>query len=352
MLLLLLALLGGTRPDAGSLHPAGPDAGIFSPVERDAGRLPPDAPGAPDAGGLNATLPSTWTLSARLPPGSPEREALLAELTAELPNDPRAAGEVALTRDEAQALLADPRAELVYGEKTVVIAAPSMLIKQRRDHLDMMKAFLAPERVEAGAAFARAHAPALDAAEKRHTVDREVIIAILMWETKLGTITGDWLAFNALTSQAFFAQLASAVAMSKADERRRTDAARQRQRVETIEKRAHRNLVALVRQCKAKGIDALAVKGSWAGALGYPQFMPDSLRWAEDGNGDGVIDLFNFDDAIASIGRYLAAHGWAKSHRDAVWGYNHEEAYVEGVLAYSAALEKKIAGPGPSPTTK
>ena len=138
--------------------------------------------------------------------------------------------------------------------------------------------------------------------------------------------------------------------MSKVDERRRTDDTRQRQRVDAIEKRAHRNLVALVRQCKAKGIDALAVKGSWAGALGYPQFMPDSLRWAEDGNGDGAIDLFDFDDAILSIARYLAAHGWAKSHQEAVWGYNHESAYVEGVLAYSTALKKTLGRS--APTTK
>ena len=77
--------------------------------------------------------------------------------------------------------------------------------------------------------------------------------------------------------------------------------------------------------------------------------MPASLRWAEDGDGDGKIDLFTFPDSIASIGRYLKDHGFGptpESQRKAVWGYNHEDAYVEGVLAFAKALkERKSATP-------
>ena len=102
--------------------------------------------------------------------------------------------------------------------------------------------------------------------------------------------------------------------------------------------------MALVRQCKTRGIDPLTVKGSWAGALGFPQFMPASLRWAEDGNGDGKIDLFDMDDSIASVGRYLVERGLQEERRDAVCDYNHEEAYVQGVLAFAEALK------GPHPT--
>ena len=85
------------------------------------------------------------------------------------------------------------------------------------------------------------------------------------------------------------------------------------------------------------------MKGSWAGALGFPQFMPASLQWAEDGDGDGKIDLFDMDDSIASVGRYLKEHGFAKSPQRAVWDYNHEDAYVQGVLAFAAALKKELA---------
>jgi membrane-bound lytic murein transglycosylase B len=293
-------------------------------------------------GGLDLAQPSSWTLGARLPPGSAEREALLEAWTRDAGSETRAVGEAPLTREEAEALLADPRAERIYGEKTVLIVAPAMVVRQRKDHRDLLQAFLTPERLEAGAAFARQHAEVLERTRARHQVAPEAIVSILMWETRLGTITGEYLAFNAFTSQAYFAEAASRVALSRPAERKGFDPAQQPRRVETVRTRALHNLVALVRQCKAQGLDPLALKGSWAGALGYPQFMPASLRWAADGNGDGRIDLFDFDDAIASVGTYLEAHGWARSHEKAVWGYNHEEAYVKGVLAYAEALGTRL----------
>lgn len=329
------------------------------------------ADGGSDVGlAYDAGNPATWRLTAKLGKG-PQREALIADLSF----GPRDAGigETALTREEAEALLDDPRAELIYGDKTVSIVAPSMVARHRQEHVDLMKRFLLPERVEAGAKFMKDREATLEATEKRTGVDRQVIIGILMWESKLGTITGDFLAFNALASQAFFIDEANAVALAREDEKAllspgaptkpskkkpteeelakraaaRAEAEKvQARRVESIRGRARRNLLALVRQCKTRGIDPLAVKGSWAGALGFPQFMPASLRWAEDGNADGKIDLFDMDDAIASVGRYLASAGFKKSARDAVYDYNHEEAYVQGVLAFAAALKSYEAPDG------
>ncbi len=292
--------------------------------------------------GFDAARSSTWRLSAKLGKGSPLREALVADLTADAG---LGVGEVPLAPAEAEALLDDPRAQLVYGDKTVDIVAPSMLVRQRSGHLDLLKIFLEPERLDAGAKFARAHAPVLDRVETRTGVDREVIVSILMWETRLGTITGDFHAFNAFTSQAFFVDEASGVALSRKAEKALYDPEVQARRIETIRSRARRNLLALVRQCKARGIDTLEVKGSWAGALGYPQFMPASLRWAEDGDGDGRIDLFSFDDSIASVGRYLSENGFKANREQGVWEYNHEAAYVQGVLAYADALKKRLAVP-------
>jgi membrane-bound lytic murein transglycosylase B len=290
--------------------------------------------GAPDAG-------VAWHLSMKLTKESTARKALVQDFSAPQAG---AVGEVPLSLAEAEALLDDPRAELVYADKTISIVAPSQLVRQRKDHLDLMKMFLQPERLEAGAKFAREHEKTLASAEQRTGVDREVIIGILMWESKLGTITGDYRAFNAFTSQAFFADDANAVAMARKDERTLIDDAGQAKRVSTIKERARKNLIALVRQCKSRGMDVLEVKGSWAGALGFPQFMPASLRWAEDGDGDGHIDLFNLDDSIASIGRYLSEHGYKQSHQKAVWEYNHEDAYVQGVLAFGDALRKVLSG--------
>ncbi|MGV3619609.1 MAG: lytic murein transglycosylase [Archangium sp.] len=301
-------------------------------------------------GGVNVgdAGPASWTMSTKLGVGGPEREALISDLT----KSGGGTGETALTRDEAIALIDDPRAQLVYGEKTVSIVAPSMVARHRQEHVDLMKRFLAPERIEAGLKFREDKSEVLGAVEKKTGVDREVIIGILMWESKLGTITGDYVAFNALGSQAFFVDEANEEAARREpppkskkkpteEELEKLAAAQKKQqaRVESIRSRGRKNLLALIRQCKTRGIDVLTVKGSWAGALGFPQFMPASLRWADDGNGDGKIDLFDMDDAIASVGKYLQQAGFKKSARDAVYNYNHESAYVEGVLAFADALK-------------
>jgi membrane-bound lytic murein transglycosylase B len=293
--------------------------------------------------------PATWRLVHKLGPGTLARSKLIADLCAPATSP----GEAALSPAEAEALLADPRAQLIYGEKTVAIVAPSWVTRQRKDHVDLLKLFLKPERVRAGLDFVRSHASALERAAARHAVDREVLVSILMWESRLGATTGDYAAFNSFASQAFFIEEANEVALSGANgatERRLYDAKRQAERVEAIRSRARSNLLALARTCKARAIDPLSIKGSWAGALGFPQFMPASLRWAEDGDGDGKIDLFTFDDSIASIAHYLEAHGFAKNREEAVWGYNHEEAYVKGVLGYADALKAALAKIAPEPS--
>jgi membrane-bound lytic murein transglycosylase B len=321
---------------------------------------------ATDSLGRDGGVAASWSLSQKLGKGQPARDAFITELT----QKGGGVGETALSRAEAEALLDDPRAELIYGEKTVSIVAPSMVSRHRQEHVDLMKRFLQPERVEAGRKFMQEKVDVLSATEKRTGVDREIIIGILMWESKLGTITGDYVAFNALASQAYFVDEANAVALSRDEEKallsggslkgkkkpteeelakqaaaRDEAQAKQRARVETIRSRAHKNLLALIRQCKTRGIDPLSVKGSWAKALGFPQFMPASLQWAEDGDGDGKIDLFDMDDAIASVGRYLASAGFKKSARGAVYDYNHEPAYVDGVLAFGAALKSDAGMP-------
>ncbi len=296
----------------------------------------------PDGGSVDG-----WTMADKLGKGRAERAALIADFTADAGSkDPAKIGEAALTVAEAEALLDDPRAQLVYGAKTVSIVAPSMIQRHRNEHLDLMKLFLKPERLNAGAAFVRERRGVLEAAQAKHGVDFHVIIGILTWESKLGTITGDYKAFNALASQAFFVEDANAVALSAKAEKKLLDDAKQKKRVATIGERGRRNLVALVRQCKARGSDPLEMKGSWAGALGFPQFMPASLRWADDGNGDGKIDLFTFEDAIFSVGRYLAEHNFKKDRTKAVWDYNHEDAYVQGVLAYADTLRRMLSPDG------
>src|SRR4051812_44950811 len=72
---------------------------------------------------------------------------------------------------------------------------------------------------------------------------------------------------------------------------------------------------------------------SSAGAIGWMQFMPSTWeRWGTDGNGDGVADPWNAEDAVVSAARYLAAAGGAADIERAVFAYNHADWYVREVL--------------------
>lgn len=79
-------------------------------------------------------------------------------------------------------------------------------------------------------------------------------------------------------------------------------------------------LIAALEIAQAGHAPGKAMKSSWAGALGQPQFMPSSfLKYAADGDGDGRADIWRSEaDTIASIGNYLARHGWVQG-RD--WGF-------------------------------
>jgi murein DD-endopeptidase MepM/ murein hydrolase activator NlpD len=75
---------------------------------------------------------------------------------------------------------------------------------------------------------------------------------------------------------------------------------------------------------------------SSAGAIGWMQFMPSTwLRWGTDGNGDGIADPWNPDDAVFAAARYLAASGGREDIARAIFSYNHADWYVREVLDYS-----------------
>ena len=145
---------------------------------------------------------------------------------------------------------------------------------------------LAPERVSGGVAFWRTHADVLARAETEFGVPPEYIIAILGVETIYGRNTGSYRVLDALTTLAF-------------DYPRRAPFFRGELR----------EFVLLAHE---QGWSPLTPTGSFAGAMGVPQFMPGSYRqYAIDFDGDGRIDLWHDGaDVIGSVGNYLARHDW------------------------------------------
>jgi membrane-bound lytic murein transglycosylase B len=146
--------------------------------------------------------------------------------------------------------------------------------------------FLNPRRVESGAAFWRQNAKTLERATAAYGVPPEIIVAIIGVETEYGRNTGTFRVLDALATLAF-------------DYPRRAEFFRGE-----LEQ-----FLLLAREARA---DAGSYRGSYAGAIGIPQFMPGSIRrYAVDFDGSGRIDLrASPGDAIGSVANFLAQHGW------------------------------------------
>jgi len=146
--------------------------------------------------------------------------------------------------------------------------------------------FVEPRRIAGGLAFWQHHATALARAEAIYGVPAEVMVAIIGVETFYGQHTGNFHAFNALTNLAF-------------DYPPRADLFRG-------------ELEALLLLAREEQRDPWTYRSSYAGAIGLPQFLPSSQRrYAVDFDRDGHIDLSGSSvDAIGSVGRFLAEHGW------------------------------------------
>jgi len=156
------------------------------------------------------------------------------------------------------------------------------------------KLFIEPKRIKNGKLFIKKNLETLERAEAQFGVPKEVITAILGVETRYGKIMGSYRVLDALSTLSF-------------DYPRRSNFFSQ----ELI------NLLLLARE---NNLDIFKLKGSYAGAMGYGQFIPSSYRaYAVDFDNDGSVDLLNsVEDAIGSIGNYLYQHGW-KSNYPIIW---------------------------------
>ena len=146
--------------------------------------------------------------------------------------------------------------------------------------------FVSERRIREGTDFWIAHRQALDRASVRSGVAPEYLAAILGVETYYGRLTGSYRVLDALATLAFD--------------------------YPAREKFFRDELEQFLLLTRDSGLDPLSVKGSYAGAMGAPQFMPSNYRrYAVDADADGHIDLWtNWPDVCASVGNYLKEHGW------------------------------------------
>jgi len=182
--------------------------------------------------------------------------------------------------------------------------------------------FLTEESVREGRKFLRENLGLLNKIEESYGVSKEVITALWRVESCFGKNKGSYQAFGVFNSIIFYGEKKDSAKIEWAKE----------------------EMIALLKLCKVIGKDPLKVKGSWAGALGIPQFMPTSyLEFAVDGDGDGRIDLFNSqEDAVYSAANYLLKHNWKKDSVEAVYCYNHSKRFVNCIFQYAKKLKSQL----------
>ncbi|MCK5808989.1 lytic murein transglycosylase [bacterium] len=250
------------------------------------------------------------------------------------------------TKKELMTLFANPEAHTM--DKATMynlrfILTPRSIHKQKKQHSDFIPKLVNEKTVLEGKEFFKKYEKTLKSAFCRYKVVPQDIIAVLNWESKLGKIVGDQSLVKIFVGQYFLATKIEAQFFREGVYKREGALPRSKslRRIERLKKRSFRNLSALLRQSKKRGFDPLSVKGSWAGAIGFPQFMPSSMRFAVDGNGDGVIDLFVMEDAIMSVASFLYGHSYIKrGHKHSFKRYNPDDMYVRGVTLYREMAQK------------
>ena len=153
--------------------------------------------------------------------------------------------------------------------------------------------FIDPVRIQAGVKFWQANRDLLERAEKEYGVPAEIIVGIIGVETIYGQQVGTFRVIDALATLTFDFPDAHP---------------RARERREFFQGELEQFLSLTSRT----GEDPLALRGSFAGAMGMPQFMPSSwVKYAVDFDGDGKVDLFNSTaDVIGSVANYFKAFNW------------------------------------------
>lgn len=205
--------------------------------------------------------------------------------------------------------------------------------------------FLQTRRIQMARTYMIEHSGALAMTEDQYGVPGEVVTAIILVETQLGTLVGNQKVFNILSTMAalddpgvrksFWKELPREGRLSRKAFEEKAD---------RKSRWAYDELKALLRYGEAENMNPVVIRGSYAGAMGYCQFMPsNALRLGVDGNGDERIDLFDHTDAIASVGNYLKHHGWKpglsrKQQYQVILKYNYSKPYANTILKIADQL--------------
>ena len=237
-------------------------------------------------------------------------------------------------------LLMDARAELIPRLLTL-----SLVSKETKE---LYAQFLNPESLQLSKKFLRENLTILRKAENRFHVEKEIIVAILLVESRFGENIGKYRVIPTLAT----------IALMDFPEHLQKNYLILTERnpglsyegIEGLARKraewAYYQLKCFLNIIRHEKTDPLEIYGSHAGALGMAQFIPSSyLTYAQNKEGLGNW-LLDKEEAILSIGNYLNSHGWKRNlpiekKRKVIWYYNHSEPYVETILQVAQKIKQK-----------
>jgi membrane-bound lytic murein transglycosylase B len=209
------------------------------------------------------------------------------------------------------------------------------------------KGLLKEKMITQARSYLQENTDLLENISSHYCVPKEIVVSILLVETRLGEHVGGKYAFNSLASMALCTDLETIrpYLPKRLINKKNEDYARTicRQKADW----AYSELKALIDYAQVSGFDPLALPGSIYGAIGLCQFLPSNVfSYGVDGDHDGRIDLFAKADALYSIANYLQEHGWNCTMDKpgavrVIFDYNRSSVYVNTVLAVAEKLKDK-----------
>ncbi|MFC1679653.1 lytic transglycosylase domain-containing protein [Elusimicrobiota bacterium] len=255
------------------------------------------------------------------------RSAVLTRIKEDLPED-RAHRTVLkrlegtpVTREFIDQAFTDPRVRI---EQSVVdrFNKPGESLPYER----YRRIFITPARIKAGREFYAANKPLMDEIAGSYGVDPMILLSIVGVETYFGRYGGQFTVFNALYT-----------AIHKVPRRSEW---------------AARELAQFLIYAFSDEVPPHSIKGSYAGAFGYFQFIPSSFNaYAVDYDGDGVRRPDEWPDVLASVANYLVENGYRPGDADyseggsiwrSIYAYNHSDKYVKVVLELRQEILKGV----------
>jgi membrane-bound lytic murein transglycosylase B len=208
--------------------------------------------------------------------------------------------------------------------------------------------FLSKASIGKASAYLAKHSTAFKEIHKRYGVKPEIITAILLVESRLGTYIGKHPIFITFSNMAAIGDVKTRDMVWEKYIKSKASASKK-----DFDKWAARKsawafgeLKAYLKYVEKQDLDPFSMTGSYAGALGFAQFIPSSvLRFGKDGNQDGKINLYQHSDAIESVANYLKQHGWKPglTRKEAfriILRYNNSKYYANTILDVAKRLEK------------